>query len=502
MKPFIQKAQELFSLDLKSLAMMRIFIAILIIIDLILRIPDIKAFYTDEGVLPRLLLISQSVNSPTISLHNLNGSYQFQTFLFLIAGFFAFLLLVGYRTKFVTFISWLLLCSLHIRNELVLSGGDTVLRLLLFWSLFMPLGARYSIDSILNSSKEKLPEKVFSMGTVGLFAQVAFIYWFTALLKLKYPEWLDGTAIFYSLKESQYAKPFAITLLNYPDLLKILTLAVLWFEIIGPFFLAFPFFTIPLRIATSLGLITLQMSFFLCFEVGFFPWSCSIAMLSFFPGTTWEKIYSRLNKILTLDSFQFFVNVIKTTYTKVSTSQMFKPFFVERTVNIKTPLILNVVAAFFVVYIFFWNLGTVYPKYSIPNKFSSIGYALVIGQHWFMFAPPVKFGCWPTFPGRLKDETIIDVHNSKPLTWERPALPSQVYKNQRWQTYVINLTILPNILNANIYHYATYLCNNWNKRHPEDKKLEEIEFYINFEHNTLEETSEPENRFLYKHECK
>ena len=56
-------------------------------------------------------------------------------------------LLVGYRTRLATIGSWILLASIHVRLPVVINAGDTLLRVLLFWSIFLPLGAMWSVDA-------------------------------------------------------------------------------------------------------------------------------------------------------------------------------------------------------------------------------------------------------------------------------------------------------------------------------------------------------------------
>lgn len=70
----------------------------------------------------------------------IHGSPEIQAVLFGLAGSFAVALLVGYKTRLVSIMSWFLLMSLHNRNFLVLHGGDTLLRAALFWACFCPGG--------------------------------------------------------------------------------------------------------------------------------------------------------------------------------------------------------------------------------------------------------------------------------------------------------------------------------------------------------------------------
>ena len=202
------KLEELFGADLRSLAIFRISLGLLLLTDLIQRAADLTAHYTDAGVLPRAALFGSPASNPWhLSLHVISGTWPVQAVLFLLAGLFAGLLLVGYRTRRTTFVSWVFLISLHSRNPLLLYGGDALLRLLLFWSLFVPLGARYSLDSLLNTSSDRLPKRVVSMGTVALLAQVVVLYEFTAVLKSGVEWHQESSAVYYALNLDQFATP-------------------------------------------------------------------------------------------------------------------------------------------------------------------------------------------------------------------------------------------------------------------------------------------------------
>src|SRR6266498_4877483 len=133
---FKRKLGEVLGADLRSLAALRVTMAVLIIFDLLLRSRDLVAHYTDAGALPRVAVLDQTRSRWLISLHLINGTWEIQAMLFVIAGAFAVALILGYKTRLATIVSWILLASLDSRNLVVLDGGDTMLRVLLFWPFF------------------------------------------------------------------------------------------------------------------------------------------------------------------------------------------------------------------------------------------------------------------------------------------------------------------------------------------------------------------------------
>ena len=141
------RTSALFGIDLRSLALFRIAIALLLLIDLASRLRLLSANYTDAGAHPRSTALLAYAMDGLPSLYMLGGSTRFALALFLVAGVAAVLLGIGWRTRIATVVSWLLLDSLHSRHLLLLDGGDYLLRCLLFWSIFLPLGARGSFDA-------------------------------------------------------------------------------------------------------------------------------------------------------------------------------------------------------------------------------------------------------------------------------------------------------------------------------------------------------------------
>src|SRR3989338_10637877 len=113
----LRRLADVFRIDTRSLAAFRIGLAIEAMVDLFLRLPDLRTFYTDSGVLPRSLVTGHTWQ---ISAYLMNGSTLFVGFLFVIAFLTALSLLVGYRTRTATFLLWFLTTSLHSRNYLVL----------------------------------------------------------------------------------------------------------------------------------------------------------------------------------------------------------------------------------------------------------------------------------------------------------------------------------------------------------------------------------------------
>ena len=286
---------KILGFDLRSLAIFRLGIATIVIFDLWIRWGDLKAHYTDTGVVPRSLLTS----SWYWSLNAISGNFWLQWLMFLLALLIAVCFLVGYRTRLAAIATWVMIISLHNRNPFILFAGDDVLRALLFWSMFLPLGASYSIDSALNNNSTPLPKRWLSGATIALILQICYFYMWSVAYKHQSPFWQNGDAVYYSLSFDYYATFFSELLLSLPkSILNFLTRFTLWFELLGPLIVLLPL--IPIfspKICRYLAIILfggLHFSFGLIFTIGLFPALGIITWLVFLPSEFWDGLNQRL----------------------------------------------------------------------------------------------------------------------------------------------------------------------------------------------------------------
>ncbi|MGK7959168.1 hypothetical protein [Crocosphaera sp.] len=307
----LSKLTNIFGLDLRSLAVFRIGLALVVMADLFSRFRGISAHYTDQGVLPREALHSNLLGSfialqpaPNSllppwywSFNLLNGSLGFQVLLFIIAFILCLFLLVGYRTRLAVIAIWALNISLQNRNPALIFAGDDVLRAMLFWSMFLPLGCAYSIDSALNSNPKPLPKKVMNVATLAFMVQLIFIYTWSAAYKTKSDLWWpDGDAVYYSLHFDQYATEFGHFLLGFPlPILELLTFGALIFEWIGPFLILIPVRTAFFRCLAIISFILLHIGFELCFAIGVLSYLSIVNWLALLPTEIWDKAQEKIS---------------------------------------------------------------------------------------------------------------------------------------------------------------------------------------------------------------
>lgn len=288
--PVFKQIIQFFSLDVRSLALFRIGLAGVLIADLALRSRDLTAHYSDGGVLPAGNLLSEFLHPWEWSLHFINGQPLFQALLFLVAAIVAVALGVGYQTRLATIFSWALLASLHNRNWMVLNAGDTELRMLLFWAMFLPLGAVYSVDAALDRQAPARGTRFCSAASIALILQVCFVYWFAALLKDNPIWWQENSATYYALSLDYMTTNLGKFLLNFPALLVVATWLTVRIELWGPFLLFSPFKSEHCRLGAVLLFCGLHIGFASGLNLSLFPFIAVTAWLALLPSLAWQGI--------------------------------------------------------------------------------------------------------------------------------------------------------------------------------------------------------------------
>jgi hypothetical protein len=482
LKPFREKTEEpkgtlgrimegILGCDLRSLALLRMGCALLFLIDLSTRSWFLMAHYTDGGILPRYAVLAHHWNPWLFSIHLANGNIFFQGFLFLSAAICAVALGVGYRTRLVTFLSWIFIISVQARNPFVNQGGDVLFRVIFFWAMFLPWGAKWSLDSLLTSSKSKIPKRILSMGTVGYHMQIVYMYVFAGLSKTG-TDWKDGTAIYYALSLDAFVTPIGRWMLNFPQVLEFLTHAVVYFELFGMILFFMPFWTPGFRLLGIISFCFLQFGMRSGLELGPFPWFASFSLLAFIPSIVWEGGFWASWRARAHDRFSgIAIKVLK------PINKTHKPL------RLLPSRKANFCAAVLVLYTLFWNVGTLPGSiHHVPENIKWLGVMLRLDQEWNMFAQnPFKDDGWFVMPGKLRDGSLVDVfRDGKPVTWDKPRRISKMYPTQRWRKFYVD-HIVPEEKEKYRMYLSKYLCRDWNSRNPDDKLLEEFEIFYMME---------------------
>jgi predicted DCC family thiol-disulfide oxidoreductase YuxK len=162
---------SLIRVDLRSVALFRVGLAAITLVDLAGRLCEVHAFYADDGLLPRKVLIDLA-DPWAASLHLASGSGALITAALLLQLLLAVFVLAGARARVCAMASFVLLASLNARNPWVLLPGDALIVALWFWAMFLPLSARWSLDAALLPA-EATDHAHRSWGVVGLVLHLA-----------------------------------------------------------------------------------------------------------------------------------------------------------------------------------------------------------------------------------------------------------------------------------------------------------------------------------------
>lgn len=289
-RPQLIDLGALFRVDLRSLALLRIMLGLLAMVDVARRIPYIDLIYSREGILPNAVAVAHPFSSHVFTLLNgFDGPFEQHVFFggILIA---AFLFTIGYRTKFFHIITAAGILSIHNYNILVENGGDQVQNIFLCWALFFPLGARWSIDSLRTSMRDvqeatpqQLNDRTFgapdrsqlwSLAVLACLFQFVAIYFFNAVNKSG-NLWGDGSALYYVAHMDRQVTWLALWAReNLPYVFWVFgSWTTLVTEVVIVFGCLSVFWLNQLRLTAFLGIWFLHVMIAVLMNVGVFSWA-------------------------------------------------------------------------------------------------------------------------------------------------------------------------------------------------------------------------------------
>ena len=288
--------KNLFKLDLRSLALARVLLGILAFFDIWRRLDDIEPFYSDAGILSRAQLITDYELPWRMSLLNMNGSYSFALIL-LIAGMIASLFFtVGWRTRTSNLIMWIVITSFQARfPEGATSGGDMLIRIFFFWSLFLPMSARYSVDRAVSGDYIKENE-YFSAFSAMWIVQVFLLYFFTFFYKWAPVYHTDFEAVWYMLQLDIFTTPVGKWMGAHYGLTKFLSFISYALEILGPLMLLVPWKRDWFRGVAVISFWLFHAGIGLTMHLGNFVPICLIIWVGLIPTMWWDYLELKVKR--------------------------------------------------------------------------------------------------------------------------------------------------------------------------------------------------------------
>lgn len=456
---------ELFGIDLRSLALFRIALGLLLLADIGTRLQELRAHYTDAGIWPRALAAQElAARKWYFSMHLLGGSEAFAAALFALAAIVAIALVLGFQTRAATVISWALLISLHTRNIAVLNSGDILLGLFLFWGMMLPLGARWSLDS---RRRGAAGGSVLSAASAALLGQIALVYLFAAAYKWESIWLVRGDAVRYALNLETIARPLGSWLLQFPGTLRALTFGTLWLEALGPLVAFVPVANGFFRLLTALAFLGFHLiGLELTMNLGLFPFISAAGWLVFLPAWFWEKILRREN------------------------AAALPP--------LRAHWALNATAGAFFLFILLWNLRGFAPQRFgalLPHAMDPLAKLLRLDQRWNMFiSRALGSEGWQVAVARLRDGSTVEILTGSDYgeaEVERPRRLSDPFPDYRWGKYPLRSSAKARP--ARLQAYADYLKREWDRSHPPERAVAALQIYFMREINQIpRQPAEPE----------
>ncbi len=476
--------ERAFGIDLRALALFRIGIGLLLLYDLISRAIFLEEHYTDFGALPRVDLVGNLWQPWYWSLHCLSGELMIQALLFFAAGIAAIALTLGWHTKIAGWASWLLLLSLHGRNPIVLQGGDLLLRVLIFWALFLPWGAVASLDA---RRKGVHPTgRVLSFASFALLWQLALMYIFSGFMKSGASWVSEGSAVFYALNLDAMRTEWGEWLVEHRDWCQVMTFAALYLERFGPFFAFLPWRTGMWRVATVAAFWGLHLGLIATMRIGHFPYLCILAWVVFLPSGVFDWLQQLVSRW---------------GWSRKVPGRELEPLAVDQRRRMSERWVDRGLCFLFVLMVIS-NVRLVWPDIKFFQRAKPLDPLLIVtrlDQSWGMFAPyPLVDDGWWVVIGTLDDGRKVNLWSpSEPITDDKPDL-RRAYPHERWRKYFMNLWQLE--FAAAREPFAQWLVRRWNRDHARTlgSECHHVEMYFWLERTALTEPDPWEKLLLLK----
>jgi predicted DCC family thiol-disulfide oxidoreductase YuxK len=302
-------------IDARSLGLFRVAMGIVLLYDWARRWRYLKDFYSNEGVLPNHNHLFNLRDKADVwsFLHAFSspGENQF-AFVCILLAYLCFL--VGWKTRVFQVLALVCLVSLGSRNILLENAGNYLAVALLAFTVFLPLGSRFSIDALrasLDARDEKTatalndrappPREVVdalrapgwspvSLAAFAVLAQIAIVYLVSAAQRTGAP-WHDGTALYYALNAERLASAAGAAARALPPAaIAVWTRAFRAAEWLIPALIFFPFAWRTTR-AVAVGLALFHaITLGVFFDLGLYGWSLAAASLLLIPAGTWDRL--------------------------------------------------------------------------------------------------------------------------------------------------------------------------------------------------------------------
>ena len=399
------------STDLAPLSLFRILYGVQLFNWIWQLYPNLSAFFTDEGILPRRALMVSYADR--FSLLNVLGPWWQVAIFWVLALAVAALLTVGWRSRLTSFLAFIVVTSFSFREPLMLDGSDLVFRLVPLWMTFSDPGARYSLDALARSARGEPTGRGFALPVRILELQVAWIYLATGLEKMGGTLWPSGIATYFSLQlEHTFGRSWAKPIAENLTLARITSWGTLAFE------LAFlPLAMLPSRITRVIAVAmaaSLHLGIIVLMNVGNFPVIMLSTLVLFLPAQWVDEfvtaVASRFRAQVRPRVVALADGVAHTAAEALPGPIALPADMREFTRKVGGGALVAVAALAFLTAVPS-SLEVVRPKGQVMDVLRF----LALDQRWDMFAPePARADGWLRIPATLTDGSTLDLVTNGP----------------------------------------------------------------------------------------
>lgn len=286
-RPWWRPVGAAFALDARSLAVYRMALGAIVCADCVSRIGDFRLMFAVDGALPPDVVRRHLGAATAWSLAWLHDSTAWNGAVLALEGLAGAMLLAGVATRFATVAAWVAVVSVVRRTYPATNAGDAWLACQLCWSMFLPLGARWSWDARRRGRADGAPSPAAccSVASAALVLQLVAVYVSAGIAKCNVT-WLGGEAVMNALSVHNFGSRLGMAWADAGYLGRPAAWAVVAVELLAPPLLVlWPTWRVRLAVAALFA--AFHAGIWLLMSVGLFVPVAMVAWLPILPAETW-----------------------------------------------------------------------------------------------------------------------------------------------------------------------------------------------------------------------
>ena len=249
----------------------------IIISDMIYYYPLSESLFGNDG----MITISENILSP---LFKLQGTVKIYILTILIGCFvYIFFDKLRFYSLLIVYVLWFFLLE---RNTFILDSSSEIISLTFPFAIIIHFFETFSCNSYTTT--------IFKLSRLGIMLQICIVYLFSFLYKINDTVWLNGTAIYYTLRIDSYLmSDFNIPLTKSAFFVKTSTYFTLLTELLISFLV---WFKRTKTIILLFGFL-LHIGIYLFMRIEDFSWVMIASYFTFYTDTEYRKLFKKKLRI-------------------------------------------------------------------------------------------------------------------------------------------------------------------------------------------------------------